>query len=139
MHHNDNKMIEIFNQKKDLLHELFVLFENDKGIISLFKDWSNPPDLSLAGIKKDREIKYREIMEKIGLIGLEREQNAYYFIVTTEGMLDSGSYKGFAYLPVNPANTYNSLDVRKNIDATQKILYKKLSGKWYIYIYETED
>lgn len=132
-HLSDEEMIELFDKRKEELNELQNMINQDKEIKGLYIDSIDTCSLVEIGMNKNRIKKYKKLMKSIGLLGLIWENEGYYFRLTTEGMLDAGSIKGYAFLSTRPKNIYNKIDPEKFSELNITMIYKEISDNWYIY------
>jgi len=91
------------------------------------------------GISKERWDEYRKLFTKLRLKGGVSRENLpspeIYFIASAEGIVPSGSFKGYVYSPVPLSPTVDSLDgkLAASSKGSRATAFKALKGTWYLY------
>jgi len=131
VHFEDKEMIAAFMQHEDLLKKLILMIQKDEGIRKVHINYTVPGNLQDIGVGIKRHQKYVELLNSAKLESVFRYDNAYYFVLTSIGMLDSGSTKGFGYLKNRPARIYENLDEMLTFQDNDKYKYRHISDNWY--------
>ena len=140
-HTPDAVLIENFEKNRDDFEQLATMCREDANMARIAPDflwrtdhvgWPRPQ--SEWGITQERWDEYRELFTKLRIPkGVNNYQpKMTWFISSTQGMVTSGSSKGYAYLSEPPKRTEESLDGYK-FQADDRAVYRHLTGHWYLY------
>lgn len=140
-HPSDLELVGRLRQNSRALNALRDLIQEDirSGILSEEFALSKGEDPSVLGLSPSRSNEYRRQMESAcpgcNILGVPKvEPGAVLFLVSSNGILLKGSYKGYAYLPTPPGKLSKSFD-----DSLDESLndcafhFREVGGGWYIY------
>jgi hypothetical protein len=141
-HQADAQMIANFQKHQNDFERLRQMVLEDKGLIRVDDDWTEPHDPQTIGIKPERIAQYRSLFKQVGIprgFSSAADRKDIEFIDTTKGMLDHGSFKGYVYLKSRPKKLLDNLDTlesQKMPDGVGKKWiqgYRLIEGNWFLY------
>lgn len=138
-HLTDDEMIEIFEKEREEFVLFVKLLGEDRELKYISTTWIEPLNLEDMGFSKDKIKVYRKTLRKIGLSGIYRAENGYEFVLTSEGMLDSGSSKGYYFSEQVIDNKVSTLDNYKFTDPKVNTVFRQITDNWYLYYYTSAD
>ena len=138
-HPSDERLIKQFHKKRALFEELCAMLQEDKGLVDVPSNPYTPTvpeDYSSLGITEERLVRYRAIMNSTGIISVGSANTGHdrilYFDVSAEGMVGSGSIKGYVYPMDGLLPTVESIDLYKH-ETEHYTVYRHIDGKWFLY------
>jgi hypothetical protein len=131
---SDQEMTSHFLANEQEFERVLEMLRQDTGLTMVGKlagEW--PKDLVAAGIDSDRLAQYDSLLEDLGVLQVERRDDAIVFTASTVGLSISGSSKGYTYSEQTPTPQVGDTA----LDATDPsgVNYHHIKGNWYI-VYE---
>jgi len=136
-HAKDQEMLDHFARHEKGFEELAAMVRQDKKLVRVDTDWTDPTDPATAGVSAERIAEYRRRFQELGILrGFQAKHDPEYFtfIVNTVGLGISGSGKGYAYLEQTPDLIVKDLDTYKSPDGRSFLAYRQIKGNWYLFL-----
>lgn len=136
-HAKDQEMLDHFARHEKGFEELAAMLRQDKQLVRVVKDWTEPTDPAAAGVSAGRIAEYRRRFQELGIprgFRARHDPECFSFIASTVGLGISGSGKGYAYLEGIPDLIVKDLDTYKSPDGRSFLAYRPIKGNWYLFL-----
>ena len=131
-HRSDEKMIQIFRERRTEFDEVRTMAMSDPVIRRVDENWTDPPNIAEDKVAKFREL-FRVIRTPRG-ISKYRSSGELEVIASALGWVASGSTKGYLYAEGKPSGTImNSLDDTEDLTSVGDRYLKQIEGNWYLF------
>ena len=134
-HRSDARLRHQFETARADCDQLRSMFAEDQHLVRIAPDYTMARDNAQwpspdVGLSEQRWNEYRRLFESTGAeLGiLRRDSGLVLMMVSAVGWMDSGTYKGYAYLEDPPEQIVSSLDGRED----DSWAFVHLTGNWYI-------
>lgn len=136
-HAKDQVMLDDFARHEKGFEELAAMLREDRKLIRVDKDWTDPADPATIGVSAERIAEYRRRFQALGIprgFRAHHDPEAFTFIASAMGLGISGSGKGYAYLDSPPELIVSDLDSYRSPDGRSFLAYRPIKGKWYLFL-----
>lgn len=138
---SDRALEERFRAHEADFNRLVLMFQEDTHLGSVRPDAAYLPSLGLhrpspkADIPPQRQMEYRDLLKRHGLISIYRGDRGIYLEVFER---EETRWKGYMYAESPPNNLFSTLDDDKEINEAPPTMvttgHKRLTDKWYLYL-----
>jgi hypothetical protein len=140
-HAKDQEMLDNFARHEKGFEELVAMLRQDRKLVRMDSDWTDPADPSAAAVSTERIAEYRRRFKELGIprgLRASHDPESFTFIASAVGLGISGSGKGYAYLASPPDLIVKDLDACKSADGRSFFAYRSIKGNWYLFL-DSED
>ncbi len=148
----DGELLQRFHEHRSELEQLIRMFQADKGLGRVGKNFTRPDDPSRVGVSFERISEYRRLCEVVGAAaciegydasfyrlgaagpppGVTEAKEPIWIIVSTSGLSFSGSTKGYLYSAAPTFEVVPDLDHHPST-VRSKTWIRHVEGPWYLF------
>lgn len=119
---------------------LLAMIQEDRGLLRVDVDWTDPADPEQAGISPARIAEYRRLMQAIGVtrgFSADEKRHGIHFIAWASGLSTRGRSKAYVW---SSTGKFEDAQVASSLDETWRDggrhvwAYRHLDGPWYLYL-----
>lgn len=138
-HRSDKDLIRNFELHREELEELVRMTIQDSKLRRVDDDWTDPENPADVGVGPARVAQYRAMMENAGItrgFAAYGEPGYVQFLASANGIVPSGSSKGYLHTTRTPEPLVENLDAYAGHDTRSSnsgAVYRRIEGDWYLF------
>ena len=138
-HKSDEELIANFHSHRPEFDRLLQMINEDQGLLRVDDSWTSPENPQAVGISRERIDAYHGLFRRAGIprgFSAFQTRDFIEFIASAQGLVVSGSSKGYLYATEPPPRLVDDLDNYRPQDkglSRAFPVFRHIEGNWYLF------